>query len=188
MGSSMPSEATKVPAGCRLDSNQLDALWWAMFDSQVFAEYFARLSQRYAGFTQTVRTLSGFLCLGSASAAFAYGERPWLAGTLAALAGVVTLCDIVWRFSKKAAEASAMQLAWNRLAIRYSSLWNHTFDKDAERHLFDLEDRRAELTQRHSGLNHSRRWYNTEMNGSAKHVLRRNSGRLDRLSEAQEHP
>lgn len=185
---SEPSEATNVPAGCGLDNDQLETLWWAMFDSQVFTEYFARLSQRYAGFTQTVRALSGFLCLASASAAFAYGKWPWLAGTLAALAGVVTMCDIVWRFSEKAAEASTLGLAWNRLAIRYSFLWSHTFDEDAERHLLDLEDRRAELVQRHSGLNHSRRWYNTEMNGSAKHVRRRNAGRLDRLSEVQEDP
>lgn len=188
MGSSKPSETTKVPAGCRLDSNQLDALWWAMFDSQVFTEYFARLSQRYAGFTQTVRAISGFLCLGSASAAFAYGERPWLAGTLAALAGVVTMCDIVWRFSEKAAEASTLGLAWNRLAIRYSSLWSHTFEEDAERRLLDLEDRRADLTQRQNGLNHSRRWYHKEIDDSAEYVLYRISSRPDRLSEVQEHP
>lgn len=188
MGSSKPSEAAKVPTGCHLNSNQLETLWWAMFDSQVFTEYFARLSRRYAGFTQTVRALSWFLCLGSASAAFAYGERPWLAGMLAALAGVVSVCDIGWRFSEKAAEASTLQMAWSRLAIRYSSLWSHTFDEDAERRLLDLEDRRAELIQRHNGLNHSRRWYNTGMDGSARYVLRRNSGRLDRLSEVQEHP
>lgn len=187
MGSSKPSETTKVPPGCRLDNDQLETLWWAMFDSQVFTKYFARLSQRYAGFTQTVRALSGFLCLGSASAAFAYGERPWLAGTLAALAGGVTMCDIVWRFSEKAAEASTLQLAWNHLAIRYSSLWSHTFEEDAERRFLDLEDRRADLTQRQSRLNHSRRWYHKEIDDSVGYVLHRISSRPDRLSEVQEH-
>lgn len=161
-----------------LDEDHLDLVWSGLFNARVFADYFAKLSNRYARFVSRARSINGLLCLASASTlACQHDLTAVLAPLLAAFAGAVTMWDILWRISEKAREASVLQLAWDRLAIRYRSLWTSVHDPNSERVVLDLEDRRAELEQRHTSLDHSMRWYNKHMQASMEGVRRRHSFR-----------
>lgn len=161
-----------------IDEDHLDLIWSGMFDARVYADYFAKLSTRYARFVSRARSINGLLCLASASTlACQDALTAVLAAVLAAFAGAVTMWDILWRISEKAREASVLQLAWDRLAIRYRSLWTSVHDPNSARVLLDLEDRRAELEQRHTSLDHSVRWYNEQLHISAEDVHRRLSRR-----------
>lgn len=93
--------------------------------------------------------------------------------------------DILWRISEKAREASVLQLAWDRLAIRYRSLWSSVHDPNSESVLLDLEDKRAELEQRHTSLDHSVRWYDREMQVSTVDVRYRISPRQPATPEGE---
>lgn len=155
----------------KLDEYHLGLIWSGLRDARVYADYFAKLSSRYARFASRVRSISGLLCLGSASTLFSNSDLAAVAAPmLAAFAGAVTMWDILWKISEKSRDVRDLQLDWGRLAIRYLSLWGMVHAPTAERDLLDLEERRAVLMQRHSDLTHSTGWAKRQLKISAEDV------------------
>ena len=143
-----------------LENDHLDLIRAGLHDAKVYADYFAELAIRYARFVSRARSISGLLCLASASTlASQHSLAAISAPLLAALAGAVIMWDILWRISEKAREASVLQGAWDRLAIGYRSLWSSVHDANSESVLLNLEETRAELKQPTASLHHSVRWY-----------------------------
>lgn len=146
-------------------------MWQRRYEASVFADYFAALSSRYARFGSRVRWINGLLCMASAmTLASQHDQAEVPALVLAASAGAVTMWDILWRISEKAREATSLHLAWDRLASRYLALWRSVHDPTSDGALQDLEDRRAELEQRQTYLDHSKRWHNKQLGVSIKDV------------------
>lgn len=169
----MPWEES-IPESGTLDAVDKDLIWQRRYEALVFAHFYATLSSRYARFVSRVRWINGLLCLASAltlASRHELAEIPAL--LLAASAGAVTMWDILWRISEKAREATSLHLAWDRLASRYLALWRSVHDPNSDGALQDLEDRRAELEQRQTYLDHSKRWHHRQMETSAQDVRTR---------------
>lgn len=156
----------------------LDLIWSGLRDADAYADYFSKLSSRYARFASRVRSISGSLCLVSASTLFSNSDLATVAAPLlAALAGAVTMWDILWRISEKSRDVRGLQLEWALLANRYQSLWSMVDAPTTERDLLHLREREAELMQRLSDLTHSTRWSKRQLKQSAEDVNRRLSCR-----------
>ena len=142
------------------DDDHLELIRTGLYDAKAYAGYFAELATRYARFVSRARSISGLLCLASASTLVSqhYLAAVW-APLLAALAGAVTMWDTLWSISEKAREASVLQGAWGHLAIRYRSLWSSVHDSNAESVLRDLEEEGAQLERPRASLDRSARWY-----------------------------
>lgn len=152
----------------------LDLIWSGLRDADAYADYFSKLSSRYARFASRVRSISGSLCLVSASTLFSNSDLATVAAPLlAALAGAVTMWDILWRISEKSRDVRGLQLEWALLANRYLSLWSMVDAPTTEQDLLHLREKQAILMQRHSDLAHSTRWSKRELKESAKDANRR---------------
>jgi uncharacterized membrane protein YecN with MAPEG domain len=130
-----------------LNEHQITQVWEGMIGAETRSLYFADLAARYTRQKQIITGVSFFLSSGAAAAII--GKAPSYVPVV--LAFVVALCSaysMAVNLDTRILTLAKLHAAWWQIATRYTRLWNHTGDEDADEQLgaiIDLEQEPSTL-------------------------------------------
>lgn len=133
-----------------LSQLQQKNVWENWLSSEIRANYFADLANRYQS---RQRVLTWLTLVFSSGAAFALVADwapqgfEWVRAALALFAAAVSLLSLVEQNQKRATECSDLHFRWNRLASEYEALWDDMYADDAELKLMLLAEKTAEVSK-----------------------------------------
>ena len=133
-----------------LSELQQKNVWENWLSSEMRANYFADLANRYQSWQ---RALTWFTLIFSSGAALAIVTDwiplgfEWIKAALALLTAAVSFLSLVQQNQKSATDCSDLHFRWNRLASEYEALWDDMYADDAELKLKMLTEKTAELSK-----------------------------------------
>ena len=170
------SMITEAAPNMMLTEPQQKNVWDGWLRSEIYANYFADLSDRYRR-EQRVLTL---LTLVFSSGAFVTLMADWLPPSflwvrpvLALLTAVLSLWSMVAQNQGHATDCADLHFRWNTLASQYEALWNTgMYAADADSILQSLIHKEAEISKTATAFpNHPKR-----MEKWQDHVVRHHAG------------
>ena len=133
-----------------LSQLQQKNVWENWLSSEMRANYFADMANRYQTWQ---RVLTWLTLVFSSGAAFAIVTDwlpqgfGWVRAALALLTAAVSLLSLVEQNQKRATDCSDLHFRWNRLAAEYEDLWDNMYADNAELQLKALGEKEAELSK-----------------------------------------
>ena len=109
-----------------LSQAQIKRVWDGMLGSEIRANYFADLTDRYNRHQRWATWGTLFLSSGALATLLIQSLPPdlaWIRYTLATATAALSLYSVVRQNNKLAVDAAELHSRWNRLAAAYEKLW-----------------------------------------------------------------
>ncbi|SRR5260370_15648785 len=117
-----------------LSKSQIDRVWENMLAAETRALYFGDLASRYARQKQIITGITFFFSSGAAATII--GKAPsWVPAGLAVIVAAISAYSIAVGLDRKISTMVKLHSTWNRIALEYDRLWNHSYEPDAEEQL-----------------------------------------------------
>lgn len=133
-----------------LSELQQKDVWEGWIGSEIRANYFADMAQRYQTHQKILTWTTLLLSSGAAFTLIADWLPPdlqWVKAALALLTAGVSFSMLLQQNQKRTTECADLHFRWNRLASEYKSLWGNMYSEEAADRLRELEEREAELSK-----------------------------------------
>jgi hypothetical protein len=114
-----------------LSEAQIKRVWGNMLAAETRALYFGDLASRYTHQKQWITGISFFLSSGAAASIISKAPA-WIPLVLALIVAALTAYAMAVNLDGKIATMIKLHSAWSVIATNYDSLWNHTYEDEAE--------------------------------------------------------
>jgi hypothetical protein len=114
-----------------LNEAQISRVWDNLLAAETRALYFGDLASRYTRQKQWITGISFFLSSGAAASIISKSPE-WIPLVLALIVAASTAYAMAVNLDGKIATMIKLHSSWSVIATKYDSLWNHTYDEEAE--------------------------------------------------------
>jgi hypothetical protein len=129
-----------------LSEAQIRRVWDNMLAAETRALYFGDLASRYTRQKQWITGISFFLSSGAAASIISKAPE-WIPLVLALIVAASTAYAMAVNLDGKIATMIKLHSSWNVISTRYDSLWNHTYEDDAEDQLNQIAQSEREPSE-----------------------------------------
>lgn len=132
-----------------LSDAQIERVWQGMLGSEIRANYFAELTERYNRRQRFATWGTLFMSSGALATILIAlpSEWVWVRAGFAAVATALSLYSVVRQNNKLAVDSADLHARWNKLASEYEKLWEDVTADNGIEVLDTLTDQGRELSK-----------------------------------------